>query len=195
MSQIQLLAFSGSLRRDSYNTKLVTAAAASARKVGADVTLVNLADYAMPLFDEDLEARSGIPDAARRFKALMVSHHGFLIASPEYNSSVSAALKNAIDWASRTESPDEKPLLAFRGKVAGLLSASPGALGGLRGLVHLRAILGNLMVHVVPEQFALGRAHEAFDASGALQDERNARAAHSVAAAATRTAAALSAAG
>ena len=195
MSKIQLLAFSGSLRRDSYNTKLVTAAAASARKVGADVTLVNLADYAMPLFDEDLEARSGIPDAARRFKALMVSHHGFLIASPEYNSSVSAALKNAIDWASRTESPDEKPLLAFRGKVAGLLSASPGALGGLRGLVHLRAILGNLMVHVVPEQFALGRAHEAFDASGALQDERNARAAHSVAAAATRTAAALSAAG
>lgn len=195
MSKIQLLAFSGSLRRDSYNTKLVTAAAASARKVGADVTLVNLADYAMPLFDEDLEARSGIPDAARRFKALMVSHHGFLIASPEYNSSVSAALKNAIDWASRTESPDEKPLLAFRGKVAGLLSASPGALGGLRGLVHLRAILGNLMVHVVPEQFALGRAHEAFDASGALQDERNASAAHSVAAAATRTAAALSAAG
>lgn len=195
MSKIQLLAFSGSLRRDSYNTKLVTAAAASARKVGADVTLVNLADYAMPLFDEDLEARSGIPDAARRFKALMVSHHGFLIASPEYNSSVSAALKNAIDWASRTESPDEKPLLAFRGKVAGLLSASPGALGGLRGLVHLRAILGNLMVHVVPEQFALGRAHEAFDASGALQDERNASAAHSVAAAAARTAAALSAAG
>jgi len=194
MSKIQLLAFSGSLRRDSYNTKLVTAAAASARKVGADVTLVNLADFAMPLFDEDLESSSGMPDAARRFKALMASHNGFLIASPEYNSSVSGALKNAIDWASRTESSDEKPLLAFRGKVAGLLSASPGALGGLRGLVHLRAILGNLMVHVVPEQFALGRAHEAFDASGALQDERNASAAHSVAAATTRTAAALSAA-
>lgn len=195
MSKIQLLAFSGSLRRDSYNTKLVTAAAASARKVGADVTLVNLADFAMPLFDEDLESSSGMPDAARRFKALMVSHHGFLIASPEYNSSVSGALKNAIDWASRTESSDEKPLLAFRGKVAGLLSASPGALGGLRGLVHLRAILGNLMVHVVPEQFALGRAQEAFDASGALQDERNANAAHAVAAAAARTAAALAGAG
>ncbi|MBI1381159.1 MAG: FMN reductase [Planctomycetaceae bacterium] len=194
MSKIQLLAFSGSLRRDSYNTKLAAVAAAVARDAGAEVTLVNLAEFPMPLFDGDLESSSGMPDAARRFKALMVSHHGFLIASPEYNSSVSGVLKNAIDWASRTESSDEKPLLAFRGKVAGLLSASPGALGGLRGLVHLRAILGNLMVHVVPEQFALGRAHEAFDDSGALKDPGNAKAARGVVNAAVRTARALDAA-
>lgn len=191
MDTVRLLAFSGSLRRDSLNSKLVLAAAAGARNAGVDVTLVNLADFAMPLFDEDLESNSGMPEAAHRLKAMMVAHHGFLIASPEYNSSVSAALKNAIDWASRTESPGETPLLAFRGKVAGLLSASPGALGGLRGLVHLRAILGNLMVHMVPEQFALGRAHEAFDDAGALKDERNTKAALGVAAALARTVRAL----
>lgn len=191
MDTVQLLAFSGSLRKDSFNTKLLLAAAAGARTAGVHVTPVNLADFAMPLFDGDLESSSGMPEAARRLKAMMVAHHGFLIASPEYNSSVSGVLKNAIDWASRTESPDEPPLLAFRGKVAGLLSASPGALGGLRGLVHLRAILGNLMVHVVPEQFALGRAHEAFDDAGALKDERNAKSALGVAAALARTARAL----
>ncbi len=191
MAQLEILAFAGSLRRDSFNKKLLRVAATGAEENGAAVRIVDLADYPMPIFGEDLESREGIPEHARRFKALMVSHPAFLIASPEYNSSVSAALKNAIDWASRTESKDEPALKAFRGKVAALVSASPGQLGGLRGLVHLRAILGNLMVHVVPEQYCLSKAHEAFDNEGTLVDARAASAAKSVAAALARTTRAL----
>ena len=97
-----------------------------------------------------------------------------MIASPEYNSSITAVLKNAIDWVSRSASDDEPALAAFRGKVAALLSASPGALGGLRGLVHLRAILGNIGVIVLPDQVAIPKAHEVFDATGGLKDERSA---------------------
>jgi len=171
MSQCKVLAFAGSLRRDSYNKKLVAAAANGARAAGAEVTILDLASLPMPLFDEDLEARDGVHPNAMKLKDLMKSHDGFLISSPEYNSSVSAALKNAIDWASRPV-PGEPPLGAFAGKVAGLMAASPGMLGGLRGLVHLRAILGNIQVLVVPDQFALNQADQAFDDSGAMKDEK-----------------------
>ncbi len=171
MSQCKVLAFAGSLRRDSYNKKLVAAAASGARAAGAEVTILDLASIPLPIFDEDLEAREGAHPNAVKLKALMRAHDGFLIASPEYNSSISAALKNAIDWASRP-AEGEPPLAAFAGKVAGLLSASPGMLGGLRGLVHLRAILGNIQVFVLPDQFALNQADQAFDASGALKDEK-----------------------
>ncbi|MDP1592373.1 MAG: NAD(P)H-dependent oxidoreductase, partial [Prosthecobacter sp.] len=102
-------------------------------------------------------------------------HDAFLIASPEYNSSITAVLKNALDWASRDESDDEPALSAYRGKTAALLSASPGALGGLRGLVHLRSILGNIGVIVLPDQVALPKAHEAFDDAGQLKDQRPAK--------------------
>ena len=171
MAQCKVLAFAGSLRRDSYNKKLVAAAANGARAEGAQVTILDLASLPMPIFDEDLEAREGVHPNAMKLKALLKEHDGFLISSPEYNSSISAALKNAIDWASRPVA-GEAPLAAFAGKVAGLMGASPGALGGLRGLVHLRAILGNIQVLVVPDQFALNMAHEAFDASGAIKDEK-----------------------
>lgn len=171
MSQCKVLAFSGSLRRDSYNKRLVAAAANGARAAGAEVTILDLASLPMPIFDEDLEARDGVHPNAMKLKELMKSHDGFLIASPEYNSSVSAALKNAIDWASRPV-PGELPLAAFAGKVAGIMAASPGMLGGLRGLVHLRAILGNIQVLVVPDQFALNQADQAFDDSGAMKDEK-----------------------
>ena len=171
MAQCKVLAFSGSLRKDSYNKRLVAAAANGARAAGADVTILDLASLPLPMFDEDLEAREGAHPNAVKLKALMKAHDGFLISSPEYNSSVSAALKNAIDWASRP-AEGEAPLAAFAGKVAGLMAASPGALGGLRGLVHLRAILGNIQVIVLPDQFALNVAHEAFDASGAVKDEK-----------------------
>jgi chromate reductase, NAD(P)H dehydrogenase (quinone) len=97
---------------------------------------------------------------------------GFIIASPEYNSSITPVLKNAVDWASRTESEGEPPLAAYRGKVAALCSASPGALGGIRGLVTLRSILGNIGVVVLPDQVCISAAHEAFDDSGKLKDER-----------------------
>jgi len=169
MAKPRILAFAGSTRADSYNKKLVRVAALAAEAAGAETTFVDFKDLPMPLYDGDLEARDGLPPAARKFKDLLLAHQGLLIASPEYNSSISAVLKNAIDWASRP-APGEESLGCFKGKVAGLLAASPGALGGLRGLVHLRAILGNIMVIVVPEQAAIMKAHEAFDANGSLKE-------------------------
>ncbi len=170
MTNPQILAFAGSTRSGSYNQKLLCIAAEAARDAGAVVTIVDLRDLALPLFDQDLEADQGLPQGAKQFKSLLRGHPGLLIASPEYNSSITGALKNAIDWASRAESDDEPPLVAFRGKVAALFSASPGGLGGLRGLVHLRAILGNIGVIVLPDQVTVPSAHEAFDDAGRLKD-------------------------
>ncbi len=175
MSQPKIVAFAGSTRAGSFNKQLVALAADAARAAGAEVTVVDLRELALPLFDQDLEDASGLPEGAKKFKALLRASDGFLIASPEYNSSVTAALKNAIDWASRAESDDEPPLVAYKGKVAALCSASPGALGGLRGLVHLRAILGNMGVIVLPDQVCISTAHEAFDDAGKLKDERKAK--------------------
>ncbi|MDH3743553.1 MAG: NAD(P)H-dependent oxidoreductase [Acidobacteriota bacterium] len=169
---IRILAFAGSTRKESFNKKLVGLAAEGARVAGADVTEIDLRDYPMPLFGQDLEAREGMPETAQQLKQLFLDHQGFLIASPEYNSSVSAVLKNTIDWLSRAETSDEPPLSAFAGKVAVLMAASPGGLGGLRGLVHLRAILGNIRVLVLPEQRAVSAAHKAFGADGSLVDAK-----------------------
>ena len=130
----RILAFAGSLRRESFNKKLVPIAAKGARDAGAEVTLIGLEDFPLPLFDQDLEARQGMPENGKKLKQLFIDHDGLLIASPEYNSSITAVLKNAIDWVSRP-APGEPSLVAFRSKVATLMSASPGALGGLRGLV------------------------------------------------------------
>lgn len=167
---VKILAFAGSLRKDSYNKRLVKVAADGARQGGAEVTFIDLADYPLPIFDEDLEARDGMPENARKLKALFNAHQGLLIASPEYNSSISAALKNTIDWVTRPESSNEPPLRDIGGKTAALIAASPGGLGGLRGLVHLRAILGNIRVTVLPDQRAVPQAHQAFDEQGQLTD-------------------------
>jgi chromate reductase, NAD(P)H dehydrogenase (quinone) len=175
MSAPKILAFAGSSRTGSFNKKLVALGAQAARDAGAEVTLVDLRDLPMPLFDEDLESASGLPENAKKWKALMRDHQGFLISAPEYNSSITPLLKNAIDWASRSETDDEPALVCFRGKIAALLSASPGALGGLRGLVHVRSILGNIGVIVLPDQLAISAAHEAFDDTGRLKDERKAK--------------------
>lgn len=175
MSTPKILAFAGSTRTASFNKQLVRTAADAARAAGAEVTVIDLRDLPLPLFDEDFESEHGLPENAKKLKALYRDHDAFLIASPEYNSSITAVLKNAIDWASRGETDDEPALSAYRGKTAALLSASPGALGGLRGLVHLRAILGNIGVIVLPDQVALPKAHEAFDATGKLKDERPAK--------------------
>ena len=171
----KILAFAGSLRAGSFNKKLAALAAGAARVAGAEVTVVDLRELALPLFDQDLEDAGGLPEGAKKFKALLRASDGFLIASPEYNSSITAALKNALDWASRAESDDEPPLAAYRGKVAALFAASPGALGGLRGLVTLRSILGNIGVLVLPDQVAIATAHEAFDDAGQLKDARKAK--------------------
>lgn len=175
MTTPRILAFSGSLRRDSFNQKLVAVAAEGAREAGADVTVISLRDFSLPVFDQDLEEAEGMPEAAKRLKQLFRDHHGLLIASPEYNSSITAALKNALDWISRAESDDEPPMVAYSGKSAVLCAASPGALGGLRGLVHLRAILGNIGVLVLPDQVAVSKAHEAFAPDGSLLDAKQAK--------------------
>jgi chromate reductase, NAD(P)H dehydrogenase (quinone) len=167
----KILAFAGSARTDSLNKKLVGIAAQGARDGGAEVTVVDLRDYPMPLYDGDLEAREGFPETVVRFKSLMMAHQGLLIASPEYNSSITPLLKNTIDWASRS-APGESSLACYDNKVAALMSASPGALGGLRGLVHVRSILGNIKVLVLPEQIAVPKAYEAFAEDGSLQDEK-----------------------
>jgi NAD(P)H-dependent FMN reductase len=167
----KILAFAGSTRTDSYNKKVVKIAAAGARSAGAEVTYIDLRDLALPLYDEDLEVKEGIPPGARQLKDLMLTTDGLLIASPEYNSSLSAVLKNAIDWASRPVE-GEPPLASFVDKVAAIMSVSPGALGGLRGLVHLRSILGNIKVLVLPDQVAVPRAYEAFNPDGSLKDAK-----------------------
>jgi NAD(P)H-dependent FMN reductase len=171
MPTTKILAFAGSTRKDSYNKMMVRIAAEGARDAGAEATYLDLRDYPLPLFDQDLEASGGLPENARKLKQLFIEHQGLLIASPEYNSSISAVLKNTIDWISRPQ-PSERPMIAFAGKVATLMSASPGALGGLRGLVHVRSILGCLGVIVLPGQIALLKAHEAFNADGSMKDEK-----------------------
>jgi len=188
MPQPKIVALAGSLRADSFNRKLIALAAEAARAAGAEVTVVDLRALALPMYDQDLEDASGLPEGARTLKALLRASHGLLIASPEYNSSISGALKNAIDWASRAETDDEPPLAAFRGKTAALLAASPGALGGLRGLVTVRSILGNIGVLVLPDQVCIGTAHEAFDASGRLTDDAKTRRVAALAAALVETA-------
>ena len=167
----RILAFAGSLRRESFNKKLVPIAAKGAREAGAEVTLIGLEDFPLPLFDQDLEARQGMPKNGKKLKQLFIDHDGLLIACPEYNSSITAVLKNAIDWVSRP-APGEPSLVAYRSKVATLMSASPGALGGLRGLVHVRSILGNIGVIVLPDQIAVAKADEAFNADGSLKDSK-----------------------
>ena len=167
----RILAFAGSTRTASFNKKLVRIAAEGARAAGAGVTLVDLRDYPMPLYDGDLEAAQGQPEKARELKALFLDNDGLLLSCPEYNSSITGVLKNTIDWLSRPV-PNEPPLAAFTGKVAALMSASPGALGGLRGLVHVRSILGNIGVIVLPDQIAVSRAGEAFDEKGQLKDAK-----------------------
>lgn len=167
----KILAFSGSTRRNSYNQAVVECAAQAAKDAGAEVTVINLGDYAMPIFNEDEEAEYGIPERAQAFKQLMIEHDGILIASPEYNSSYPAVLKNAIDWASR-KAGDEPVLAAYKQKVVGLMAASPGALGGMRVLVVLRMLMQNLSCIVAPAQVAVGNVGDKLDESGAISDEK-----------------------
>ncbi len=170
MSQPTILVFGGSLRAESYNQKIATIAAAAATAAGASVTLISLRDYRMPIFDEDLEKAEGMPEAATQLKALFAANDGLIIASPEYNSGITAALKNSIDWVSRATSPDEAPLSALKGKTAAILAASPGGYGGSRSLAQLRPFLENIHITVLPGQVTVPKAYEAFDANGNLVD-------------------------
>lgn len=168
----KILAFSGSGRKQSFNQQLVAIAAKGAVDAGADVTVINLADYPMPIFDEDLEAEKGMPEAAKQFKQLLIDHDGLLIASPEYNSAFSPLLKNAIDWATRPFGPDIQSTPPFANKYASIMATSPGGLGGIRGLVFVRLLLSNLGVTVLPNQQAVPNAYQAFNEDGSLNDEQ-----------------------
>lgn len=176
-----ILAFSGSARRESLNKKYLAAAVQEVKAAGGEVTLVDLTDFEMPLYNGDIEDVAGIPLNAGKLIELIRSHRGLLIASPEYNSMLTPLLKNTIDWCSRA---DDDP---FPGKVAAVISASPGAYGGNRSLKQTQQLLTHLGCHVVPAQASLPQANKAFAADGKLTDERGLKAVRELAKALVET--------
>ncbi len=162
----RILAFSGSARKESLNKKLLAVVVDATRAAGGEVTLIDLNDLPMPLYHGDLEDASGMPANAQKMVDLITQHQGLLIASPEYNSQMTPLLKNTIDWVTRA---DENPLT---GKVAAIVSASPGMFGGVRSMTLARQLLVHLGCHIVPVQCILPHADKAFDEKGALKEER-----------------------
>jgi chromate reductase len=170
---MKVLVFAGSTRLGSFNRKLARAAADLARAAGAEVTHIELGDFDVPMYNADLEA-IGTPAAVMQLKQLTFEHPAWIICAPEYNASYPALLKNTIDWISSPVKSDPAWTDGFkssRGKVVGMLSASPGALGGLRSQSHLAPLLLNLYCWVAPRNFALAHAGDAFDADGNLVAE------------------------
>lgn len=170
---MKLLVFAGSTRQNSFNRRLAKVAAQMAADAGAEVSHIELADFDIPMYNADLEAK-GTPADVVRLKQLMFDHPAWIICSPEYNGSYTALLKNTIDWVTSPIKADpdwSDGFKSFRGKVVGMLSASTGALGGLRSQSHLAPLLINSQCWLAPKAFALGRAADAFDARGALVDE------------------------
>ena len=169
-----LIFFSGSNSSHSINAKLAQEAARIAKDKGANVKVISLSDYPLALYDPDQQHHDGFPQAALDLKDVLQKADGVFIASPEYNGSFTPVLKNAIDWVSRIRADDEPPLAAFTGKVYAIGAASPGGLGGMRGLVMLRMLLGNIGINVVPSQIALGNANEGFNDDGSLSNDMHA---------------------
>jgi chromate reductase len=170
LSALEMLALAGSTRKDSLNKKLLVEAASIVQQLDCDatVTVVDLKDYSSPFYDGDLES-SGMPPKAKALRRLLVNSDVVLIATPNYNSSIPAVLKNAIDWASRGEQGGASRE-AFQGKRFVIMSASPGAGGGASALTHLRQIISAIGGTVIEGQMALPKAHEAFDQEGHLKD-------------------------
>ena len=168
----KILAFAGSLREKSYNKRVLKTAIRGAEAAGAQVTEIDLRDYAIPIYNADDQEKGGFPENAEKLQKILLEHDGLLIASPEYNASLPAALKNAIDWTSRANG-DIKLGQTFKGKVAAIMTASPGAFGGIRCLGHLRDVLTILLVSTLPSEIAVGKVHEMFDGDGAeMTDEK-----------------------
>lgn len=166
MSATKLLVLSGSTRVGSVNTKLATAIASLAKELGAEATLISLNNYPAPLFDPDWVVENGVPESIIELGSLMDEHDAVFIASPEYNSGLTPLLKNTIDWLSRLKPhPIKEPIFS-------LGSASPGALGGIRGLFSLRVTLVGLNAIVMPEQLTVGGAGSAFNDDGSFAIER-----------------------
>jgi NAD(P)H-dependent FMN reductase len=170
MTQGKILAFAGSSRRESINQRLLLYITNRLRGLGAEVTVVDFREFEIPLFGEDFLTDNGFPADAQRFYGLLKAHPAFLIACPEYNRSITPLLKNVIDW-STIPRPDDRPMAAFEGKVAGLCAASNGKLGGLRGLFHVSDILQSIGTNVLPKQVAVGNFNSAFDDNDGLVDK------------------------
>ncbi|MEE4246766.1 MAG: NAD(P)H-dependent oxidoreductase [Kangiellaceae bacterium] len=168
---VKLLVLAGSLRKASYNKALAKILAASAERAGAEVNYIELNDYPLPLFNEDDETANGIDNNALKIKAMMNEADGFIITSPEYNGSYSGALKNMVDWASR-QAEGEGMLESFKDKYAAIFSTSPGAFGGLRGLSQLRLLLSGLGTHLLADQIAIPKSHEAITEDGTLASDK-----------------------
>ena len=166
----KLIAFSGSIRKESFNKKLIACAVNQFKEKKQEIELIDLADYELPIYNGDLE-QSDFPEHAIKLYTKFKESDGFVISSPEYNSSFSSLLKNAIDWVSRPQN-NEPALTAFSGKTAMIIAASMGPLGGIRGIYQLRWVLENIMMHVSPTIMALPVAHEAFEEQGCLKDEK-----------------------
>jgi chromate reductase len=159
----KILAFAGSLREGSLNKKVVKMAADGARAAGGEVTVIDLRDYDMPIYNADHHEGSGFPENAVKFQDMLIDHDGLLICSPEYNGSLPGGMKNALDWASRKRNAEQKMYAAFEHKVAGIMTASPGSFGGLRALNHLRGVLNIMTVKVLPLEIAVTFANQKFD--------------------------------
>lgn len=168
----KILAFAGSLRTDSFNKKMIKIAVKGAQEAGAEVTLIDLKDFPLPIYDQDIETADGIPENALKLKKLFLNNDGFLLACPEYNSSITGLLKNVIDWVSRPAPGEKAYLCCFINKVVVLMSASPGNLGGMRGLVHVRSIFGNINSIVLPNQKSIPGADKVFDQNGMITDPK-----------------------
>ena len=160
--QPKILALAGSLRENSYNKRVVKTAIKGAEDAGATVTYVDLRDFPMPIYNEDDHKKDGFSPNALKLQKIFGEHDGLLIASPEYNGSIPGGLKNAIDWVSRASDEFEMNEV-FRGKVAALMTASPGAFGGIRCLAHLRGVLSILLVNVLPSEIAVAQVSKMFD--------------------------------
>jgi chromate reductase, NAD(P)H dehydrogenase (quinone) len=171
----RILVFAGSIRTGAFSGRTADAAAAELALQGADVTRISLADYPLPLMNEDLEREQGIPEPALQLARQILRHDGILIASPEYNASIPPLLKNAIDWVSRVRRDGERPVKPFGEQAVALCSSSNGAFAGMRGLYHLRAVLMACGAEVVTPQCSVARASEAFNENGAFVEERVAK--------------------
>jgi NAD(P)H-dependent FMN reductase len=163
MSALKILVIPGSVRSGSLNAKLAAVAAHALALEGAEVTRISLSDFPLPIYDGDLQAKSGVPKHAVNLKRMMAAHHGVLIVTPEYNSSVPALVKNTIDWVSRVQDPQEARGQVFRDRAFAIAAASGNRLGGTRALAALRLILTACHATVVPNQLALSFAEEAYD--------------------------------
>ncbi|WOH66362.1 NAD(P)H-dependent oxidoreductase [Bradyrhizobium sp. BWA-3-5] len=174
MSALKILVIPGSLRSGSLNAKLAAVAAYALAKEGAEVTRISLGDFPLPIYDGDLQAKSGVPKHAVNLKRMMSAHHGVLIVTPEYNSSVPALVKNTIDWVSRVQDPHETRGQVFRDKVFAIAAASGNRLGGARALAALRLILSACHAQVIPNQLALAFAEDAYDDMDHLKNANDA---------------------